>query len=64
MVASHIVFRYFTIVDLHGFGQEIGDEALLQQRVTLVFLVGQNRANVGKSLFCVFLFRFFVGVAA
>ena len=47
MVSGHIILGYFAFVDFHGFGQEIGDEALLQQLVTLVFLVGQNRANVG-----------------
>lgn len=45
MVPGHVVLRHFTFVDLLGFGQEIGREALLQQRITFVFLVGEDGAD-------------------
>lgn len=48
VVAGDIVLGYFTFVDFHGFGQEVGSETLLQERVAFVFLVGQDRTHSGR----------------
>lgn len=45
VVSGDVVLRYFTFVNFHGFGQKVGGETLLQQRVAFVFLVGQDRTN-------------------
>lgn len=45
VVAGDVVLGYFAFVDFHGFVQEVGSEALLEQRVAFVFLVGQDRLH-------------------
>lgn len=52
VVAGDVVLRYFTFVDFHGFGQEIGGEALLQQRVAFVFLIGKDRPHSRRRPRC------------
>ena len=45
MISLHIVLRDFALVDLFLLGEEIHRIALLQERIALVLLVGENAAN-------------------
>ncbi|CRH60385.1 Uncharacterised protein [Chlamydia trachomatis] len=46
MVAGDVVLGYFAFVLDQLLGEEVGDVGLLQQRVTFVFLVGEDAAHL------------------
>ena len=49
MVATHVVLGYFALVGLAFVGEEVRGVALLQECVTLVFLVGEDGADRGRG---------------
>lgn len=42
MVVLHIVFRTFSVIDHHLFGQAVLDVGLVDDGIALVFLVGED----------------------
>ena len=42
MAVLDVILRYLALVDLHFLGEEVRTEGLLQERVALVFLIGED----------------------